>query len=145
MSSVNHPFHYNQYKYEVIELVRHLPFDAGNCAKYIIRAPFKRNCYEDLAKALWYAEDMLNPSSSILDLSSDRAKYDSIMMMTDYYCSKIKLSDIPCKELFSSLLSSVVCYSIGASTPLVINDMRNNIKHLCAVISSNKFLKEYVK
>ena len=55
MSNVDHPSHYNHYPVEVIEIARHFNFAAGNCIKYIARAPFKGNLEEDLEKALWYA------------------------------------------------------------------------------------------
>lgn len=57
MSNVDHPSHYNQFDIEVIALARHLPFDAGNFLKYVMRAPFKGEMLEDLQKALWYAQD----------------------------------------------------------------------------------------
>lgn len=55
MSNVDHPSHYKHYPVEVIEIARHFDFAAGNCIKYIARAPFKGNLEEDLEKALWYA------------------------------------------------------------------------------------------
>lgn len=55
MSNVDHPSHYNQYNVEVIEIARYFDFAAGNCIKYIARAPFKGNLEEDLEKAMWYA------------------------------------------------------------------------------------------
>jgi hypothetical protein len=52
--NVNHPQHYLHYKREVIELTSLLDFTLGNAVKYILRAPFKGNTEEDLAKACWY-------------------------------------------------------------------------------------------
>lgn len=143
MSTVNHPFHYNQYKYEVIELIRQLPFDAGNCVKYIIRAPFK-NKGEDLAKAIWYAEDMLSPSSSIMDISFDQQKIDSINEITEYYCTVVRTSDIPCAELFASLLASVVSYSVGAGRGELLGSIKSNIQYLCRLIKNNNVYKRSI-
>lgn len=53
-SSVNHPKHYNQYRFEVIDLVEDMTFNSGNGVKYLTRAPFKGKELEDLKKALWY-------------------------------------------------------------------------------------------
>ena len=55
--AVNHPQHYNQFDAEVIDIVRHLSFDAGNAVKYLCRAPYKGTELQDLKKALWYVED----------------------------------------------------------------------------------------
>ena len=55
---INHPQHYNQGKYEVIDVIEDwaLGFSLGNAIKYIARAPHKDNQLEDLKKALWYIQ-----------------------------------------------------------------------------------------
>lgn len=53
---VSHPAHYTSYPHEVIELTEHLGFCLGNAVKYILRAPFKGNELQDLKKARWYIE-----------------------------------------------------------------------------------------
>jgi hypothetical protein len=57
-SSVNHPSHYNQGKFEVIEVIEDqgLDFHLGNALKYICRAGKKdpKKTVEDLQKAVWY-------------------------------------------------------------------------------------------
>lgn len=53
---VEHPAHYTSYPHEVIELTEHLGFCLGNAVKYILRAPFKGNELQDLKKARWYIE-----------------------------------------------------------------------------------------
>jgi hypothetical protein len=57
-SAVDHPQHYNQGKFEVIDVIDdwHLGFALGNCIKYIARAAHKGKELEDLKKALWYLE-----------------------------------------------------------------------------------------
>ena len=68
---VNHPSHYNEYSFEVIdiidEVVPNFPSTiAGhlqNTIKYIFRAPFKNSMKQDLEKAAWY----LNHAIKILD------------------------------------------------------------------------------
>jgi len=60
MEQVTHPAHYNQGKFEVIEIIedQQLGFHLGNAIKYICRAgkkdPSKE--IEDLKKAIWYIE-----------------------------------------------------------------------------------------
>lgn len=55
-SKVSHPSHYNQGKYEVIDVINDwkLNFALGNVIKYVARAPYKENQREDLEKAAWY-------------------------------------------------------------------------------------------
>lgn len=53
---VNHPAHYNQGKFEVMDVIDdwNLNFALGNVVKYVARAPYKSNALEDLKKAQWY-------------------------------------------------------------------------------------------
>ena len=53
---VNHPTHYNQGKFEVIDVINdwELNFNLGNVIKYIARAKYKNNFKEDLEKAQFY-------------------------------------------------------------------------------------------
>ena len=55
---VNHPNHYNQGKFEVIEVIedQKLGFHLGNAIKYILRAgkKYPEKTIEDLEKAIWY-------------------------------------------------------------------------------------------
>ena len=57
---VNHPKHYTQYDHEVIELTEQLGFCLGNACKYILRAPYKGSMLEDLKKAEWYLNRLLD-------------------------------------------------------------------------------------
>lgn len=54
--SVNHPKHYNQGKFEVIDVIEDwkLGFNDGNAVKYIARHMHKANPIEDIKKAIWY-------------------------------------------------------------------------------------------
>lgn len=56
--NVNHPSHYNQGKYEVIDVIEDwkLNFNLGNVVKYIARAEYKNNALEDLEKARFYLD-----------------------------------------------------------------------------------------
>lgn len=58
--SVNHPSHYNQGQFEVIDVIDdwNLDFCLGNAIKYIGRAGHKDNTKtkEDLEKAIWYIQ-----------------------------------------------------------------------------------------
>ena len=55
-SNVEHPSHYNQGKFEVIDVINDwkLNFNLGNAIKYIARADYKNNAIEDLEKAMFY-------------------------------------------------------------------------------------------
>lgn len=62
MDNINHPSHYNQNGVETIDLIRYIltpeqfqGFLVGNVIKYLERHEFK-NGQEDLDKAKWYAE-----------------------------------------------------------------------------------------
>ena len=56
---VNHPPHYNQGKYEVIDIIEDSlkecfePYCIGNVLKYVMRYKIK-NGLQDLEKAAWY-------------------------------------------------------------------------------------------
>ncbi len=56
---VEHPAHYCQYEHEVIELTEKLGFCLGNAVKYILRAPYKGHEAEDLKKARWYVNRII--------------------------------------------------------------------------------------
>jgi len=55
-SKVNHPKHYNQGKFEVIDVIEdwNLGFSLGNAVKYIGRCEHKGNKVEDLEKVIFY-------------------------------------------------------------------------------------------
>lgn len=57
-AGVDHPLHYNAHKsgIEVIEIIRHLPYDLGAAFKYVVR-PLKGEYAKDLRKAIWYLRD----------------------------------------------------------------------------------------
>ena len=58
IDAVNHPPHYNEGKFEVIEVIEDwkMNFHLGNALKYLARAGKKKseNRNEDLEKAIWY-------------------------------------------------------------------------------------------
>jgi hypothetical protein len=60
LENINHPAHYNQGKFEVIDVIEDwgLGFCLGNAVKYIARAGKKDPLAykEDLKKAIWYLE-----------------------------------------------------------------------------------------
>lgn len=60
VDQVHHPFHYNQGRIEVIEVIEDwkLGFHLGNTVKYIARAGKKdvKTHVQDLEKAKWYLE-----------------------------------------------------------------------------------------
>jgi len=58
---VNHPSHYNAGKYEVIDVIEDwgLGFNDGNAVKYIARHEHKGKALEDLKKARWYIDRLI--------------------------------------------------------------------------------------
>ena len=60
---VNHPDHYNSGQYEVVDVIDDAGFGEGFCLgnalKYILRAKHKENYLEDLKKAKWYLEYLI--------------------------------------------------------------------------------------
>ena len=66
--TVNHPDHYNSGEYEAIEVIRDAGlgegFCLGNVLKYILRAKHKENYIEDIKKAHWYLEYLIQRSES---------------------------------------------------------------------------------
>ncbi len=60
---VNHPDHYNSGRYEVVDVIDDAGFGEGFCLgnalKYILRAKHKENYVEDLKKAKWYLEYLI--------------------------------------------------------------------------------------
>ena len=60
--SATNPSHYRSHPsgVECIDVIRGLPFSAGNAIKYIWRAGQKDNTLQDLDKALWYVRDCID-------------------------------------------------------------------------------------
>lgn len=58
---VNHPEHYTKGGIEVHDFISawRMDFDAGNVVKYVTRAPYKNNKLEDLKKARWYLNKLI--------------------------------------------------------------------------------------
>jgi len=61
LSSVNHPKHYNTGKIEVIDAIEEweMGFCDGNVIKYVARHRHKGKPIEDLKKAKWYLERLI--------------------------------------------------------------------------------------
>tara|TARA_R100001126_G_C4864189_1_gene169200 strand:+ start:773 stop:979 length:207 start_codon:yes stop_codon:yes gene_type:complete len=61
MEKVNHPEHYNK-GIEVIDFIDswNMDFSTGNIIKYVSRHKHKDNPLEDLKKAKWYIERLIN-------------------------------------------------------------------------------------
>ena len=59
--SVENPAHYNQGKIEVIDAIEdwNLDFCEGNVVKYVARHKHKGNSLQDLRKAKWYLERII--------------------------------------------------------------------------------------
>ena len=59
--AVNHPPHYNQGNIEVIDAIEDwgLDFNSGNVVKYVARHQHKAEPLEDLKKARWYLDRII--------------------------------------------------------------------------------------
>ena len=58
-SAVDHPAHYNQHKWEVIDIIEEYfkdNYHLGNVFKYMARCEYKGHKVEDLKKARWYLD-----------------------------------------------------------------------------------------
>lgn len=68
---VDHPDHYNQGNIEVIEAIEDwfdgLDFCAGNVVKYVSRYKYKDDPIEDLKKARWYIDRMIQQMKRLQD------------------------------------------------------------------------------
>ena len=64
--AVNHPTHYNVGSIEVIDAIDDwgLDFNAGNVVKYVARHQHKANPVEDLKKARWYLDRLIDGFSN---------------------------------------------------------------------------------
>ena len=63
--NVNSPPHYTYGKYELIDLIEYLPFWKGNVLKYVYRAGYKNDELEDLKKAQWYQNKLIEKEGSL--------------------------------------------------------------------------------
>lgn len=63
---VDHPRHYNQGEFEVIDVIEDwgLGFSLGNAIKYIARADHKGSRAKDLEKAIWYIQRELGKETN---------------------------------------------------------------------------------
>jgi hypothetical protein len=61
VSKVNHPLHYNAGNIEIIDAIEdwNMNFSEGNVVKYVARHRYKLKPLEDLKKAKWYLERMI--------------------------------------------------------------------------------------
>lgn len=67
--NINHPSHYKQGKYETIQVIESITGEAfegylvGNVVKYVSRYKYK-NGMEDLKKAMWYLNKLIEVKSN---------------------------------------------------------------------------------
>ena len=59
---ISFPYHYTRCTHEVVDLTSKLGFCLGNVIKYVLRAPFKKKEAEDMGKAAWYLNYILEHS-----------------------------------------------------------------------------------
>ena len=62
LNLVDHPEHYNQGRYETIDVIEDwdLDFNCGNAVKYISRHMHKGTAIRDIEKAIWYLKRRLD-------------------------------------------------------------------------------------
>ena len=60
--NIDHPQHYNAGSIEVIDAIEdwQLDFNAGNVIKYVARHAYKGKPLEDLKKARWYLQRLID-------------------------------------------------------------------------------------
>lgn len=146
-NAVNHPSHYTQYNIEVIELTRELNFDSGNCAKYILRSPFKGRTYEDLLKSLWYARDFVFNSKPSSRTHLKKKAYNKLYNRVAYFGRVAGSLEIPCAKLFANLLKASFYASIdGKNSPFPsFKDAILNLQSAVNAIENSDEWKSYVK
>lgn len=73
-NNVEHPTHYNQGLYEVIDVINDwkLNFNLGNAIKYIARADYKNNAIEDLEKAIFYLKYEIKYRENLKENTQDK-------------------------------------------------------------------------
>ncbi len=100
MSNIDHPQHYNQGKYEAIDVIEDwkLNFNLGNAIKYIARCRFKRNKIEDLEKAVWYIEREIKNTKK--DISSEEESTDEE--------EQKETEIVSCKKLIANTLFNMI-------------------------------------
>lgn len=60
-TNVLNPAYYRSLSsFQIIEIIRYMPFPVGNAIKYIYRNKNKDGVLQDLKKALWYLNDSLD-------------------------------------------------------------------------------------
>jgi hypothetical protein len=76
--AVNHPAHYTQGRLEVIDAIEGLGigFHDGNVVKYVARYKFK-NGVEDLRKARWYLDRLIQLEESKSELPSQQKQREA--------------------------------------------------------------------
>lgn len=74
-NSINHPSHYNQFNYEVIDIIEDygLDFKQGNVLKYFLRYQYKNKPLEDLLKAKWYLERLIKEEERKVENAKEAA------------------------------------------------------------------------
>lgn len=70
--NVNHPKHYTFSKYEVLDVItkNNFIFAEGNVVKYLARSPFKNREIEDLKKAHFYLNYLLD--NNLVELNNNK-------------------------------------------------------------------------
>ena len=113
--SINHPDHYvSKSGMEVIDIIEEFTsdltgveaFDAGNAIKYILRW-HKKNGLEDLKKAKWYIEDLID----IYELKEMDNKYEPL---TNFCFSSRKEAE----DVVSTLIEVIKLYGFATVSDL---------------------------
>ena len=64
---INHPDHYTMGGIECFDFINswELSFTEGNVIKYVVRAPYKGKPVEDLKKARWYLDKLIEAAEAV--------------------------------------------------------------------------------
>lgn len=90
---VNHPSHYTDGQFEVIELTEMYSFVLGNAIKYICRAGKKEGSpeSEDLAKAQWYLRRACNDDGCICCCNKGSKTFAQAHRLVEYFAESYPL------------------------------------------------------
>lgn len=115
--AVNHPAHYTDGKYEVIEFIENwgLGFHLGNAVKYISRAGKKEpdKTIQDLEKAIWYINRAQKYGKNTMSVCNH--------IWVIEYCNDKKLPDF---------LKCAMLHLIAGNFKMAVEEIESYINHL---------------
>lgn len=112
--NVNHPSHYARFRFECEpkDFTKHLPHPLASALEYYIRSPYKANELEDLQKAAWWMQELLDTDSfweSYFSVDNNREFYFCVHLykgeelfryLAAAWGMAVTCSDVKIEELF---------------------------------------------